>query len=509
MAVIQPWTLALLQVLYALCVAVLAIYSLHALWLLWHVRRPRVSVRPGTLVDWPAVTVQLPVYNEQHVAERLIDACSRLDYPADRLEIQVLDDSDDETPAIIDRVAEQWRARGRKIVVIRRGCRTGYKAGALAYAHPAANGEFTAVFDADFVPPPDFLRSTIPYFFGAEGRRVGFVQARWEHLNRGYSPITNAQALALDGHFAVEQEGRSRAGCLLGFNGSAGVWRRSCIDDPAVGGWQTDTLCEDLDLSYRAQLVGWRPRYLNDVTASSEIPPQLLAYKRQQFRWAKGSIQTLRKVGGRVAAAHLPLPVKAAAFVHLGNYLIHPVLLLLLLLTPLILLLGGTPISSVPLMFMASLGPPLLYAAAQQRLHPDRWLRHWAYLPVLTVLGIGVCLNNTVAVLQGWFRQGGAFLRTPKFRVEQQTDRWQGSRYRLPIDRLLAGEVLLAGYALASAYLIARQSGWGAALFMLLYAVSFGALAGIGLWQNRAAKLPLAPRGEEEPLIAVETGQPG
>ena len=479
------WLLLILQILYATCVVGLAIYSLNAAWLVWQARRARPHPTPPDPDAWPAVTVQLPLYNERHVAERLIDACARLDYPLDKLEIQVLDDSDDATAALIDACARRWQQAGRTVRVIRRATRTGYKAGALAHALPAASGEFVAIFDADFLPPPNFLRATVPHLCAPNGADLAFVQARWGHLNRDYSLLTRGQALALDGHFAIEQAGRQAAGYMLGFNGSAGVWRRRAIEDPAVGGWQQDTLCEDLDLSYRAQLAGWRSLYRDELEAPAEIPPQLAAYKRQQFRWAKGSIQTLRKLGGQVWRSDIPSALRISGIVHLASYLVHPLLLLLLLVIPPILLLGGEPISPIPLVGLTSLGPPLLYAAGQIRLHRAHWLQNWLHLPLLTMLGLGVCLNNSFAVWQGWTTHGGEFQRTPKFRVQHAGEGWRASAYRLPVDRIMLGELFLVAYSLFAAYLIATRDGWFSALFMLLYAASFGTVVGVTLWQNR------------------------
>lgn len=485
---IQQWLLVFLQTVYGACAIGLAIYSLHSAWLVWQSRRCTTIATPPPPPQWPRVTIQLPLYNERHVVERLIDACAQIDYPRHLLQIQVLDDSEDDTTVLASRRCAWWRERGVQVEVVRRPTRDGFKAGALAYALPAATGEFIAIFDADFQPPADFLRRTLPHFFTPSGERVAFVQARWGHLNRDYSAITRSLALALDGHFAIEQDARFAAGYVIGFNGSAGVWRRACIEDPRVGGWQQDTLCEDLDLSYRAQLVGWLPIYLNDLVAPAEIPPQVSAYKRQQFRWAKGSVQTLRKLGPSVWRSERPLIQRISAMLHLGNYLIHPMLLTLLLIIPPILLLGASPLSPVPLIGMTSFGPPLLYAAGQLRLHRRDWWRRWAWLPLLTLLGMGVCLNTTRAIWQGLRQDGGEFQRTPKFRVEQTGDGWRHSGYRLPVDRMLAGELLLMLYAIFAAVLIAEHEGWLSAPFMLLYAASFGAVAFTGLWQSRPAR---------------------
>lgn len=483
----------ILQALYGLCAVGLAIYSLHAVWLVWQVRRAAPAATRTAPAIWPAVwptvTVQLPIYNERHVVERLIEACAALDYPRDRLQIQVLDDSSDDTVRIVDRSVAHWQAQGCDISAVRRADRRGYKAGALAHALPLATGDFVAVFDADFRPAPDFLRCTVPYFLTPDATQTGFVQTRWGHLNRDYSPLTRSQALALDGHFAVEQAGRQAAGYFFGFNGSGGIWRRACIEDAQTGGWQDDTLCEDLDLSYRAQLAGWRACYVNEIIAPAEIPPQLNAYKRQQFRWAKGSIQTLRKLGGRVWRSGRAAPVRGAAMIHLGSYLIHPMLLLLLLTIPPLLLLGGAPPSPIALVGFTSFGPPLLYAVGQQRLYGKNWWRRWSYLPLLTLLGMGVCLSNSLAVWQGLRTRGGVFQRTPKFRVEQSGDAWWGSAYRLPLDRMMMAEIGLMIYALVAAWLVAQQSGWMSAFFMLLYAAGFAAVISVSLWQNRPPHL--------------------
>lgn len=513
-SMLQAAIVLILQSFYAVGMLGLAIYGIQAFGLTflflrhqWRVRSALSHATPQPLVRWPQVTIQLPIYNEWHVIERLIDACATLDYPRACLQIQILDDSTDQTTAMALRRAEHWQRQGVDITVVQREVRKGFKAGALAYAAPLAKGEFIAIFDADFVPPPDFLLRTLPRFLDPDGARIGFVQSRWGHLNAAYSPLTRSQALALDGHFVVEQAGRQAGGYPIGFNGSGGIWRRACIDDPAVGGWQADTLCEDLDLSYRAQLAGWRPYFMHGVEAPAEIPPQLAAFKRQQFRWAKGSIQTLRKLGGQVWRSEWSLWVRLTALIHLGNYLIHPLLLLLLLTSLPLLLVGQTPGSQLALLSFASFGPPLLYAVAQIVLHQRQWWRQWRYLPLLTLLGTGLCFNNTLAVWQGLRNQGGVFLRTPKFRVEATTDGWQRSSYRLPLDGTMIGELLLCVYALCAVGVAFAQGHWTLGVFLTIYVGGFGLLVAVGLWQAWPQRTPASatpqPQNASQPLTTL------
>ena len=493
-----------LQIVYLVCITGLALYGLNTIWLtvayLRHRRTaPRLALPPAQSPDtwlpdaWPRVTVQLPIYNERHVIERLINACAALDYPAGKLQIQVLDDSDDGTTALVHAVAQQHCQAGIQVDVVLRPTRNGYKAGALAYALPEATGDFIAILDADFVPPVDFLKRTLPHFLDSGNEKVGFVQARWGHLNRSYSWLTRCQGLALDGHFIVEQGGRAAAGYPFSFNGSAGVWRRACLDDPSAGGWQADTLCEDLDLSYRAQFAGWRGVYLEGVEVPGEIPVQMLAFKRQQFRWAKGSIQTLRKVARDVIRQPWALTSRLAALAHLSNYLVQPLLLIMLIISLPMLLWDVDPARPLALLSIFSFGPPLLYAVAQHRLAPRTWLRRWAHLPLLMLLGTGVCLNNTLAVIEGFTGKGGAFLRTPKFQVHGRQDRWQASNYRLPLARMVIGEALLTLYALATVAVAAYVGNWAALPFIGIYAAGFGLMVG--------AELSQAWQGDQAPHI--------
>ncbi len=477
----------LLQIGHAVAAVGLAIYGFNALWLTWQWRRRDRDPHPlpdGPQPDaWPEVMVQLPIYNEYHVVTRLLDACAQLDYPRDRLQIQVLDDSTDETTTAARLRAAHWRQRGVQVEVLHREERQGFKAGALAQGLSQAKGTFVAIFDADFVPPPDFLRRTIPLLIQPENQRVAFVQARWGHLNPGYSWLTRCQALALDGHFVVEQAGRQAAGYPFGFNGSAGVWRRACLEDPRVGGWQADTLCEDLDLSYRAQMAGWQGRFLAQVVAPGEIPPQLLAFKRQQFRWAKGSVQVLRKLAPRLWRMPWPLARRLQGLVHLGSYLIHPLLLLLLIISLPLLLSGTDPFWPLAYLSLASVGPPLLYALAQRQLHGRDWWRRWAYLPLLTFLGMGLSFSNSLAVWQALSNRSTPFQRTPKFQVRRPGESWQRSLYAVPLDPTVWGELALCGYALLTAGVAVTRGQLWSVPFLLLYASGYGLMVLTGLWQ--------------------------
>lgn len=476
-----------LQVIYSISTVGLAVVGFNTLILsiLYWKHRHKDPPQPGLPAEdrWPSVVVQLPVYNERHVVETLIDAVSRLEYPRDRLRVQVLDDSTDETIHLVSRAVEAARERGLAITHDLREERVGYKAGALGYGLAHSDAGFIVVFDADFAPEPDFLRRTIPYFL--EDDRLGMVQARWAHRNAGYSLLTRAQSIALDAHFVVEQTARHRAGLLMNFSGTAGVWRRTCIED--AGGWQYDTLSEDIDLSYRAQMRGWRFLYLPDVGAPAEIPPLMMGFKRQQARWATGTIQCLRKLGGTVLKSpSLNLAQKAEAMVHLGGYLLHPFMILLLLATLPLLLQGG--ISQLPLagLGLAMLGSPVQAAISQTRLYDD-WKQRLLYFPVFMVLGVGIAVSNTAAVWRGLVGGQQAFQRTPKFLVVDGVESWLGSTYTLPVDSTTWIELVLAVYAAVTG-LLALSRLPALAPFMLLYAVGFSYVAGLSISQAQTAR---------------------
>ncbi len=446
--------------------------------------RDAVRAAHAARVDetWPHVTVQLPVFNERFVVDRLIAAAAALDYPRDKLEIQVLDDSTDDTVDIVAVAVRQVAARGLAITHVRRTQREGYKAGALRDGMTSAKGEILAIFDADFVPPTDFLRRSVPFFCD---ERVGLVQARWGHLNRDHSALTRAQAVAIDGHFGIEQSARNSAGWMLNFNGTAGLWRRAAIDD--AGGWQADTLTEDLDLSYRSQLAGWRVEYLPDLEVPAEIPADLIAFKSQQRRWAKGSIQTARKLLGRVVMSRLPLVTKLQAVLHLTHYLVHPLMLAVALLSVPVLHawdghFGPTLFVVAALgLALGTAGPSTLYVTSQRALRPDPW-RRLASLPMLMVVGTGVAVSNTRAVVEALCGIHSPFVRTPKLRLGEDSSQDQrpadASRsttgYLLPVDATVLGELVMAAYCLVGLWLYLERGKWLVGPFLALYAAGFG-----------------------------------
>ncbi len=461
----------------------LAAYGVQAFVLTFLYLRHRAE-RPGSADMsqrvWPKVVVQLPVFNERHVIERLIDAAAAFDYPADRLEVQVLDDSTDDTTALAEARAAFHRALGVNVRVLHRPDRGGFKAGALAWGFRQTDAELLAVFDADFAPSPDFLRRVVPYFPARPD--VGMIQTRWGHLNESYSMFTHAQSLALDAHFVVEQTGRNRSGLLINFNGSGGVWRRACIE--SAGGWQSDTMTEDMDLSYRAQLAGWRSLYLPDVEAPAELPPQVDAFKRQQARWAQGSTQCLRKLCAPILHSGLSLVQKAGALIHIASYFTHPLMICVLLLSVPLIWAGRSVQVPLAALLLVSAAPPVLYGVAQITLHGRDWLRRMLYLPVIILVGTGIAWSTSRAVWQGLTRWGGIFARTPKFCLEGRRGRWADSAYRLRPDWTIVGEILLALYAVGGMAVAWLRQSYGALPFLAIYAAGFGVVAAFGAVQS-------------------------
>ena len=423
--------------------------------------------------DWPRVTIQLPIFNECYVVERLVKSVCRLDYPKELLEIQVLDDSTDETVHIAQTLVADMKAKGFDIVYCHRRNRQGYKAGALKEGLKTAKGEFIGIFDADFVPNPNFLTESIPYFRESQ---VGMLQTRWGHINSDYSLLTRAQSMGIDGHFGVEQASRAWSGFFMNFNGTAGVWRKKAIED--AGGWQADTLTEDLDLSYRAQLRGWKLCFAPTVVCPGEVPVTINAFKSQQHRWAKGSIQTAKKNLGNLFRADLPLLVKIQAFLHLTHYMVHPMMLLVVL-TSIPMLYSqwffdrlAFPIMIFTLLCLATFGPSIMYLFSQRILYPD-WKKRIKYLPFLMCLGTGIAVNNTKAVLEALLNIESGFIRTPKYGIKNRGDRWRDMKYAMPLTAVSVLEFFLGVYSLAGLMLFLFFSKYLVSPFLLIYTSGF------------------------------------
>ncbi len=454
----------MLDGLYLIPLTVLTVYSVHRYWevILYRLYRRRQPARAGKFDILPTVTVQLPLYNERYVAARVIEAAGRLDYPRDRLQIQVLDDSTDESADIARRACARLRQAGVDVEYLHRQERTGFKAGALAAGLASAKGEFIAIFDADFVPQPDMLRRVIHYFTDP---KVGCIQTRWEHLNRRQSLLTRCQAVFLDGHFIIEHGARSRSGRFINFNGTGGVWRASAVRD--AGGWQHDTLTEDMDLSYRAQLQGWKIIFLPEVVSPAELPPEIIAFKQQQHRWTKGSVQTGIKLLPAVLGARLPLRVKIEAWFHLSSGIVYPMAVLLSVLLLPTFFLGGpgvlAPKSPVLALIIMALLTVLTFSAgtfyvlAQKELGQSFW-RGALLVPLLMAVGMGISLANSLAVWEGFIGRQSEFIRTPKYGIAGDAPRHQwksragafrGKLHWLPWVEIALGLYLLACIVIA------------------------------------------------------------
>jgi cellulose synthase/poly-beta-1,6-N-acetylglucosamine synthase-like glycosyltransferase len=460
---------------YFFVLIILAVYGWHRYYLVYlYMKHRDKEPKAGPALDpLPVVTIQLPLYNEMYVADRLIDAVCAMDYPRDRLEIQVLDDSTDETRAIAGLAVDRWAARGVDIKYIHRRDRTGYKAGALEQGLKVARGEFVGIFDADFIPTADFLTRLMPHFADAQ---VGMVQARWGHINADYSLLTKIQAILLDGHFVLEHGGRNRGGRFFNFNGTAGVWRRIAIED--AGGWQHDTLTEDLDLSYRAQLRGWRFVFVSDLIAPAEVPVEMNAFKSQQHRWAKGSIQTCRKLLPRILRSNLPLGVKVEAFFHLTanfNYILMCILSVLMFPSMVIRYNMGwyeMLLIDIPLFFAATFSFCNFYTVCQREIHKD-WRARIKYVPFLMSVGIGLSVNNTRAVFEALFNKQSEFARTPKYRIEADADEWVGKKYRQSVAVQPIIELGLGLYFTATVFYALANQIYGTLPFLVLFQVGF------------------------------------
>ena len=474
--------------LYFLTLILLSLFGLHryAMVYLYLRHRDRRALPAPTPAILPRVTVQLPLFNEMYVAQRLIDSVCGIRHPKDRLQIQVLDDSTDETAAIARDAVERYRARGFDIQYLYRGERTGYKAGALQAGMSTARGEFVLVFDADFVAPEDILERTLGHF---DDPKVGMVQARWGHVNLDYSLLTQVQSVLLDGHFVLEHGGRNRSGRFFNFNGTAGVWRKEAIVD--AGGWQHDTLTEDLDLSYRAQMKGWRFVFLQDVVAAGEIPVEMNAFKSQQHRWAKGSIQTCRKLLPGILASTLPLSVKVESVFHLTANFAYPLMVLLsVLMFPAMVIrynMGWYEmlIVDVPFFLGATASVCSFYLVSQREVFGAGWRPRVKYLPAVLSVGIGLSVNNAKAVLEALWGAPSEFVRTPKHRVEGAGDDWTQKRYRGRLGLVPFVELLLGAHFTAMAHYALTNGLYATLPFLLLFQAGFLYAGGLSLFQDR------------------------
>jgi cellulose synthase/poly-beta-1,6-N-acetylglucosamine synthase-like glycosyltransferase len=456
---------------YFACMAMLGIYGFHRLYLVvLYLRRRELEVPVSPAGDpLPMLTVQLPLYNEIYVAGRVIDAACALDYPKGRLEIQILDDSTDETRDLCRRKTEEHSARGVRIRHLHRESRTGFKAGALEEGLKVATGEFVAIFDADFLPPPDFARRILPCFADPS---VGMVQARWGHLNRGYSALTRVQSIFLDGHFVIEQAARCHSGRFFNFNGTAGIWRRRCIE--SSGGWQHDTLTEDLDLSYRAQLAGWRFLFLPDVVAPAELPVEMNAFKSQQHRWAKGSIQTGVKLLPSILGSALPARIKTEAVFHLTSNVAYLLMVAAsLLYFPVMRIRERMEWRQLmtldfPILLFGSGSVLVFYLLSQTELR-SRWRTTLWDIPCLMSVGMGLCVNNSQAVLEALWGRKTEFVRTPKLNVEGKTAALTRAGYRGRLSPLVLVELAAAIYFIFVLVYAMRKGIYVSLPFVLLF----------------------------------------
>jgi cellulose synthase/poly-beta-1,6-N-acetylglucosamine synthase-like glycosyltransferase len=496
---------------YFLVLVILAAYGLHRYWLVYSFFKYRHNVpgAPPPLERWPKVTIQLPIYNERYVIERFVEAVLHFDYPRELLEVQVLDDSTDETRAIARACVERYQTLGFPISYHHRAHREGFKAGALREGLKSATGEFIAIFDADFLPTADFLRRTLPHL---QDPGVGMVQTRWTYLNRDYSALTEVETILLDGHFVIEHGARSRRGTFFNFNGTAGVWRRAAIED--AGGWQHDTLTEDTDLSYRAQLGGWRFLYLPDIECPSELPVEMNAFKAQQARWAKGLMQTAQKILPKVFRSPQPAHVKAEAFFHLTANISYPLMVLfstMLLPAMIVRFYQGwfqMLVVDLPLLLASTCSVSGFYLAAQRSLYPRTWKRTFLYLPFVMAVGIGLSVRNARAVLEAIFGVRSEFVRTPKYRIEGHKDTWLKKTYRNRAGWTPFLEVALGVYFAATVVYAIQNENYATIPFLLLFVWGYlyTGLMSIGQAYFERLRFGMRPPMEARP---APTGVPG
>jgi cellulose synthase/poly-beta-1,6-N-acetylglucosamine synthase-like glycosyltransferase len=466
---------ALILVPYFLILVTLAVYGIHRYHLVYlYLKHKDKIVKPKAVLEVkPRVTVQLPVYNELYVVERLIEAACNIRYPLELLQIQVLDDSTDGTDQVAAAAVARYQERGFNIQHIHRMNRQGFKAGALENGLKSASGEFIAIFDADFIPPPNFLEDVVDYF--SDGQ-VGMVQARWGHINRDYSFLTQMESVLLDGHFVIEHGGRHSSGRFFNFNGTAGIWRRTAIE--TAGGWQHDTLTEDTDLSYRAQMGGWKFLYLPHIVCPAELPVEMNSFKSQQARWAKGLIQTAIKLLPRILSSKLPWKIKIEAFFHLTANISYPLMIAMsfLLLPAMIVRFSGGWFQmlyiDLPLWLASSASVSTFYLISQKALYPD-WRMRLKYLPFLMSVGIGLSVSNSKAVIEALLGIKSSFKRTPKYHIESKKDRWATKKYLGRTGVMPMLELCLGAYFVLIIFYAFENRNYPTIPFLMLFVVGF------------------------------------
>ncbi len=489
---------------YFIVLIVLASYGAHRyilVYLYYKHKKNRTTEPAAEFSELPRVTVQLPIFNEQFVVERLLEAICRLDYPLEKLDIQVLDDSTDETVAVARGLVNHYAAKGYPISYHHRANRHGFKAGALSEGLKTAKGEFVAIFDADFVPPEDFLLRTIHHFTDP---KIGMVQTRWTHINRNYSFLTEVEAMLLDGHFVLEHSGRARSNVFFNFNGTAGLWRRRAIEE--AGGWQHDTLTEDTDLSYRAQLKGWKFVYLQDVECPAELPVEMTAFKTQQARWAKGLIQTSKKILPQVLKSDQRFHVKLEAWYHLTANLSYPLMIALsVLLLPAMIIRfyqGWFQMLYIdlPLFLASTFSISSFYLVSQRELFPKSWPRALLYLPCLMALGIGLTVTNTCAVLEALMGKQSAFARTPKYHVESRKDKVRAGNYRRRLGWVPWVELLIGCYFAITVYYAVDNENYITVPFLILFVAGYWYTGLMSLLQGRFTGFSLSAETHNKPF---------
>ena len=463
---------------YLFALFVVGIFSLEAAYLIYnYLKKKNKNINYAKIGDLPFVTVQLPIYNEIYVAERLIESVCALEYPKDKLEIQILDDSTDATSNICNDLVNKYKTSGFNIELIQRVERAGFKAGALRNGLVSAKGEFIAIFDADFMPGKKFLLNTVSYF---QDKNIGMVQTRWEHLNEEYSYLTKAQAFGLAGHFVIEQNGRNNAGLFINFNGTAGIWRKACIED--AGNWQEDTLTEDLDLSYRAQLKGWKFIFLNDVVTPSELPAEVNALKIQQYRWTKGSVETALKILPRLWRSKISTKLKIHSTFHLTNNLVYPFILILALLNlPLIMIKNSVPDSKIyffifSFFLISFLTSFVFYAISQKMIYRD-WIKRLFLFPIFMSGSMGFSINNSKAVLAALMKRKSPFERTPKYHLTGKNGTLNLKMYKPRFDNMVLFEIIMALYSLLSVSVAFYYFELGIIPFMMMFFLGYSLIA--------------------------------